>query len=93
MYIICMNLSVPAVVIVIVLGFVYYTKRKFDSIDKFYEYHSKEVDTYKKLKKKMKNDIQDLGIEDKKVIKITKKLILFCSRIRGFWASNFTSKY
>lgn len=65
------------IAVTISLSFIYYTKRKYDTINEYYKHHSKKGDTYKKAKKKLNKDLGDLGLVNRKFLKTIKKMIHF----------------
>lgn len=61
----------------------YHTKRKYDSFNEYYRNHSKKEDTYKESKKKLKKELNDIGLENKKYKKLLKKTIQLYVEKRG----------
>lgn len=73
--ILCILVSIYAIGIMLYRAFLYYIKRKYDSIDRYCELASNKSDTYVDIKKAYEKDIEKLGIKSRKSIRDAIKFI------------------
>lgn len=77
--------SIPCIIIVtsliliilvmIFISFIYYTKRKFDAIEKYNELMVDKLNSYKENQDKINKNIEDIGISSKKIKNLILKII------------------
>lgn len=68
-----------ALTLVFFISFVYYTKRKFDSIDKYNKLVVDKLNSYKENQDQINKNIEKTGISSKKIIS---KIIKYINKFR-----------
>ena len=80
------NYTLYGILIIAILGFVafmYYIKRKFDSIDEYNKLVSDKLNSYKENQKQYNKNQTDSGIKSKRQKGITSKIVKIVNIIRG----------
>lgn len=72
-------ICIIVVVIMIFISFLYYTKRKFDSINEYNKIVSDKLETYKENVNTFNQNLKDSGIKSKE----RKQIIQMIKEIRG----------
>lgn len=78
--ILCIIISTSLIFIILVMlfiSFMYYTKRKFDAIEKYNKLMVDKLNSYKENKNQIIKNIEDAGISSKIVQKIFLHIIKF----------------
>ena len=68
-------LCILMIVVILCSSFLYYTKRRFDSIDKYNKLVSDKLNTYKENQEQYNENLSDLGIKAENKINFLAKII------------------
>lgn len=63
------------ILIMIFISFIYYTKRKFDAIEKYNELMVDKLNSYKENQDQINKNIEDIGASSKKIKNLILKII------------------
>lgn len=76
-------LLVLLISIMIFISFIYHTKRKFDSIEKYNKLVVHKLNSYKENQDQINKNMKDIGASSEKTVKIIFKIIDYINKFRG----------
>ncbi|MCM1232999.1 MAG: hypothetical protein NC489_22980 [Ruminococcus flavefaciens] len=82
-YTLIISIIILLISIMIFISFIYYTKRKFDSINQYNKIVLNKLNSYKKNQKEYKKNIKNSGIKNEYVKNFILNVIKILKSVRG----------